>query len=166
MGRKAADLTGALQGAGGESWTGDCFKQLLPARSVLRRFLFQGKENWIIWLTVSLFFSYLPAFGAPNGVNQRALEEISALLNEKASWTPAQSKMESQLIHALKNNRGQAFAAGVNRLQMELERRPDGRALVDINAKVTPSLLGLIERGGGQVLNSFPRFREIGRAHV
>ncbi len=161
VGLKTADLTGALRGAGGEGWTGDCFKQLLPARSVLRRFLFQGKENWIVWLTVSLFFSHLPAFGAPNGVNQRALEEIGALLNEKASWTPAQSKMESQLIHALKNNRGQAFATGVKRLQMEVALRPDGRALVDINAKVTPSLLGLIERGGGQVMNSFQRFHAV-----
>src|SRR5439155_20126334 len=98
---------------------------------------------------------------APAGISQNARAEIDALLQEKASWTPTQRKLESQLIHALKKNRGQPFAARASRLRMDLAVRADGRVLVDITANVTPELLALIQRGGGQVINSFSRYRAI-----
>src|SRR2546421_11896798 len=94
----------------------------------------------------ALLFCGLRAFAAPAvGVTQNGLEEIRALLDEKASWTPAQSKMESQLIHAMKSNRGQAFAAKAKNVQTDVALQPDGRVLVDIKANVTPRLLALIQ---------------------
>jgi hypothetical protein len=105
-----------------------------------------------------------PATGVPiipAGLSSNALNEISALLQEKAARTPAQKRMDSQLVHALKHNRGEAFAPGAPNVQMDVKMEADGRVLVDINATVTPELLSLIQAGGGQVMTSVPQFRSI-----
>jgi hypothetical protein len=96
----------------------------------------------------------------PERISQAAMDQIADLLNEKASWTHAQQKMESQLIHAAKKNRGAPFAPKATQLETDVKIHPDGRVLVDIDANVTPALLALIGRNG-QVLSSFPQFRAI-----
>ncbi len=90
-----------------------------------------------------------------------AAAEIGALYQEKTSWTPAQRKMESQLIHALKKNRGETYAPGAPNLQLDVKMQPDGRVLVDIKAAVTPALLQLIVGGGGKVVSQAPKFHAI-----
>jgi hypothetical protein len=59
--------------------------------------------------------------GAPAGLSQNAQNEIAALLQEKAGRTAAQQKMDSQLVHALKKNRGEAFAPGAPNMQMDVK---------------------------------------------
>lgn len=104
----------------------------------------------------------LPLFAqAPDGVSDNAKKEIAALLQEKEGRTPAQRKMDSQLVHALKKNRGEAFAPAASNVQVDVKIEADGRVLVDIDANVTPQLLALIPAGGGQVINSFPQFRSV-----
>ncbi|HWI59077.1 MAG TPA: hypothetical protein VNZ22_17760, partial [Bacillota bacterium] len=100
---------------------------------------------------------------APPGLalSQSAREEISALLEEKASWTPTQCKLESPLIHAAKKARGQAFAPRATHLETDVDILPNGLVLVDITGQVTPELLALIERGRGQVVASSPRFQAL-----
>src|SRR5262245_33856973 len=49
-------------------------------------------------------------------LDPRAKAEIDALLAEKASWTAAESKMDSQLIHANKQRHGKAFAPGASKV--------------------------------------------------
>src|SRR6266566_6206299 len=95
---------------------------------------------------------------AAESLSESARGQIEALLSEKASWTPTQNKMESQLIHALKKQRGEAFAAGAPELQLDVKLEPGGQVLVDINAHVTPELLGLVAQGGGKAINGFPQF--------
>src|ERR1022692_1464591 len=113
-------------------------------------------------MTVFVIQWCLSAFGAvPVAVSQSALNQIGALLAEKDSWTPVQAKMDSELIHAVKQHRGQAFAAGVPSLNIGVEFQADGRVLVDIKANVSADLLALIKKGGGEVINSFPQFRAI-----
>ena len=94
-------------------------------------------------------------------ISDQAAGEIAALMKEKASWTPTQQKLESQLIHASKQHRGEAFAPGVTNLQMGVKFETDGRIKVDINATVTPELLALIAQDGGTVINQFPQFHAI-----
>jgi len=98
----------------------------------------------------SLSLAALPIQAAqPADISQGALDQIGALLQEKISWTPVQAKMDSQLIHALKNHRGLPFAAGVPHLSLDLETKPDGRVLADLTANVSSNLLALISQGGG-----------------
>ena len=101
-------------------------------------------------LLVILWACTCGLYAAPDGsLSQSALDQISALLNEKASWTAAQRKMDSQLVHALKNNQGLAFAPGAPNLEMDVRKQPDGRVLVDMKARVTDALLQSIKQGGG-----------------
>lgn len=97
----------------------------------------------------------------PTELPQSAREEIRVLLEEKASWTPTQQKMESQLIHAVRSQSGKALAAGLSHLQPDVRFEADGRVLVDLDASVTPGLLALIRGNGGHVINSHPGFRAI-----
>jgi hypothetical protein len=101
-----------------------------------------------------------PAAPDPD-LSDNARQEIAAILAEKSTWTPAQEKLESALIHAIKKDRGEPFAPGAPNLRLDFQAAPDGRALVDIGATVTPALLTEIQRTGGQVLSSFPSFNAI-----
>ena len=97
----------------------------------------------------------------PDGLSPNAKNEIAALLQEKAGRTPAQQKMDSQLVHALKHNRGEAFAPAAPHVQIDVKMETDGRVLVDMDADVTPELLTLIQNGGGKVINSFAQYRAV-----
>ncbi len=124
------------------------------SRAAVRIFLFG--------VTAFLLIRPLQIFAAqPGPLSTNALAEISAIYQEKMSWTPAQRKMESQLIHAMKKHRGEAYAPRASHLQLDVKMQPDGRVLVDIRASVTPQLLQLIAAGGGQVINQFPRFHAV-----
>ncbi len=94
-------------------------------------------------------------------ISSNALLQIQALMAEKATRTPAQQKMDSQLIYALKQERGQPFAAGVTSLRLDAKAEADGRFLVDITAEVTRELLERITNAGGQVVNSVPQFQSL-----
>ena len=112
----------------------------------------------------SQLFAQTPAAGGagiPAGLSQSAMIEIAALLDEKAGRTPAQQKMDSQLVHALKKNRSEDFASGAPNVQVDVKTGTDGRVLVDIDATVTPEFLTLIRQGGGTVINSFAQFRSV-----
>ncbi len=127
--------------------------------TVLARLLTIGAS---IWATAFLVLCGRSAHGAaPEGLAPSAAADISALLAEKASWTHIQAKMDSELIHAVKNHRGQAFARGLSNLRLDVQAHPDGRVLVDITANVSSGLLTLIRQGGGEVIASFPQFRAV-----
>ena len=121
--------------------------------------------QFLAFCLVSLpVFAQVPAAGViavPPGLSLSVKTEIAALLQEKAARTLAQQKMESQLVHALKKNRGESFAPAAPNVRVDVKTETDGRVLVDIDATVTPELLALIQQGGGQVINSFVQFRAI-----
>jgi hypothetical protein len=121
----------------------------------------KGKSGLGKWLALFIIARVGAASGAEVGLTENARAEIAALLKEKASWTAAQNKMDSQLIQASKKHRGQAFAPGAGHLQIDLKLEPDGRVLVDIRARVTTQLLALIQQGGGRVIAQFPQFQAV-----
>ena len=57
---------------------------------------------------------------AVSAISAEALEQINALVEEKKSRTPAQRKMASQLVYAVKMARGELIAAGVARLDVRI----------------------------------------------
>ncbi len=119
----------------------------------------------LVAATTLLLTSVRPTFGAPAGLAPEALRDIGILLQEKSSWSPIQAKLESQLVHAAKLQRGQAFAPGLQNLELDVLIGADGRILVDLSARVTPGLLSFIQQRGGVVINSFPQFDAI-RARI
>ena len=93
------------------------------------------------------------------------LSQIAALEQEADSRTPAQQKISSQLVYALKMARGEQIAPGIPVLRTTVQMDSRGLALVDIDADVTPDLLYAITRSGGSVVNTSERFGAV-RASV
>jgi len=108
----------------------------------------------------------LAVFAAPpEDLSESALQQIGALLDEKASRTPAQLKLDSQLLYAVKRSRNEVIAPGVDHLRVGVAVDGTGTVEVDIAAAVSPELLDFIRQAGGTVLNSHARFNAI-RARI
>lgn len=93
--------------------------------------------------------------------SDEALAQLGALLQEKASWTATERKMDSHLILESKQRLGKSIALGMPRLRTQARVDASDRALVDINATVTQDVLSAITQLGGEVLSSVPRFDAI-----
>jgi hypothetical protein len=91
--------------------------------------------------------------------------QLPDLNKEKASRTPSQRKLDSQLVYALQQSRNQHTGSGATTLQHSVKIGSGGQVRVDIDGKVTPELLKRIRQIGGQVINSFPQFGAV-RAEV
>src|SRR6516164_9619137 len=87
-------------------------------------------------------------------LSENVLSQITALRAEKESRSPAQQKMDSQLIYGLKQSLHQAIAPGVSSLHLNLKQEADGRVWVDLKATITPQLLDDVRAAGGTVLDS------------
>jgi hypothetical protein len=79
--------------------------------------------------------------------------------DEKESRTPAQRKIDSQLLYALYERRGESGRRGTPRSDVEVDGR--GRVLVDIRARVSKGLLARVRRLGGEVVSSSESYNSI-----
>jgi hypothetical protein len=89
----------------------------------------------------------------------------SSTAQEKGMRTPAQKKIDSQLLYALYRKRGEAESKGVPPGELSVRFDAEGRAIVSIRARVTKTVLAKIKSTGGKVISSFERYHDI-RAHV
>ncbi len=79
--------------------------------------------------------------------------------DEKESRTPARRKLDSQLLYALYERRGERVRRGTPRSDVEVDAR--GRVLVDIRARVSSGLLARVRRLGGEVVSSSQSYNSI-----
>jgi len=101
--------------------------------------------------------------GVAQVISQTAAQQIQALMAEKAARTPAQLKMDSQLVYAEKMAQGVQITVGVTALDLPPGAQPDpqGFFLVDITGAVSTDLLNAIRAAGGQVVLSVAQFNSI-----
>jgi hypothetical protein len=102
-----------------------------------------------------------PLLAQRHPLPERARAQISALLADKLAWTPAQQKMDSQLIYAARVMRGEPMAAGFPLVPGALDRvRIDRQGIVtlDVKAAVDAALLTALRGLGGQILSAHPRY--------
>lgn len=88
-----------------------------------------------------------------------AIEVIQTGPDKKASRTVAQKKIDSQLLYALKQKRGETAGVPTERIDIELDQK--GRILVDITADISPRLESQIRKLGGAILSSDARYHTI-----
>ena len=88
--------------------------------------------------------------------------QVSALMQEKAARTPAQRKMDTQLIYGARQLRDGYIIRDAPQLRASLKVRADKRVKVDIDAVVSDELLAAIKAVGGTILGSFPDDHSIG----
>ncbi len=110
---------------------------------------------------LALFSAGLNIAVAAEEISASAKAQIQALQTERASRSPAEQKMDSQLIYAVKQSRNEDIAPGVNKLRSLAKTDGNGRVEVDITGAVTPALLDFIAASGGQVVNSVSQFQAV-----
>jgi hypothetical protein len=81
--------------------------------------------------------------------------------SEKASRTPAQQKIDSQLLYELYRMRGEAKQKQVPPGPTVVKIDATGRALVDVRAEVTPALEKKIRTLGGAIQSTSREYRSI-----
>ena len=85
------------------------------------------------------------------------VQQINALLADKAARTPAQQKLSSDLLYAIRMARGEAAAPGIPTQRLSFAADANGRVLVTFKAQVTPGLLAQLQQSGAQNISSFLR---------
>ena len=98
------------------------------------------------------------ASGAPgqgtlsNGIGVTAAQQMLALQREKNSRSPAQQKIDSNVLFTIRMLGGKPAAPGVSYLYTGVDLDASDNIVVDMVAKVTDALLEKITTSGGQVL--------------
>lgn len=98
-------------------------------------------------------------------ISPQAERQITALMAEKAARTPEQNKISSQLLYAVKMNRGEKIAEGVPTLEVSTQTDSDGKTVVDITGEIGGMLLEKLEEHGAEILTVVPSYQSI-RARV
>lgn len=97
----------------------------------------------------------------PNAVNSAAVQQMQLLLQEKSSRTPAQQKIDSNILYTIRMMSGQPAAPGFQSLYTGVDLDDSNRIAVDIVANVTPELLQQLQNAGALVQDSHPEYRSI-----
>jgi hypothetical protein len=97
----------------------------------------------------------------PAGLSPEGMAQMAALLAEKASRTPAQLKMDSQLIDAAKMARGERIVSGLSTLGVTVSDANAQGVVVDVRANVTDGLLDQMRALGAEVLEVSAAYRHI-----
>jgi hypothetical protein len=113
--------------------------------------------------SVAVLLICRPAHGA-DALSDRAVQQIQALLAEKNARTPAQRKMDSQLLQAVRESRGQPMAPGVALAPAAVGLDAGGRVAVDVAVVSTDrvdAVVGQIEALGGEIVLPSWEYRTI-----
>ncbi len=100
---------------------------------------------------------------AQDSIPPAGAAQIQALVQEKLNRTPAQRKMDSQIIYNAKLAAGQRIAPGLpdSFRPAALERSTEGLIHVDIDADVNNALLQAIRALRGRVESAFPQYKSV-----
>ena len=85
-----------------------------------------------------------------NNISPQALAQIDALMKEKETRTPAERKIDSQLLYARRMQQGLPIAPGVPTQEVDLPYADDGHVIVDVKANQTASLLAHVNAITGE----------------
>jgi hypothetical protein len=111
---------------------------------------------------VALACALLVSFSAAAGVSRGAPHARNVRSqSEKESRTPAQQKIDSQLLQEIYRKRGQASAKEVPAGKTDVRVDARGRALVDIRAPVTTALTSFIKKNGGSIVSTSAQYQSI-----
>ena len=118
-----------------------------------------------LWRVVSFcaLFAATASFSPAqtNAISDTAISQVSALLLEKDSRTPAQRKIDSNLLYTARMARNLPPAAGVPTLETGIEVLAGNRVVVDIACEVTDALLERLAALGVSVINGQIGFRNL-----
>lgn len=119
---------------------------------------------------LAVFFVLLIAPAASAQLAPATMRQIQSLLNEKQLRTPVQRKIDSRLLQAVREARGDKMADDVMLEAAVVNAEKSGILKVDIKGVITDELIRKIEAVGGSVIYASPRYgtvrAEIGLSRV
>lgn len=96
---------------------------------------------------------------AADPLSAAAQAQIDAIMAEKLARTPAQQKMDSQLLYFVRQKTNGVALNAVPTLVINLATDAANRVLVDVRAdKITPALRDFITLSGGLIVSDVPAF--------
>ena len=96
--------------------------------------------------------------GVAPKISDNAKRQIQALENEKAARTPAQQKIDSQLLYETKKRNRDKLTLAVPSLETGVDVDGSGRTTVDITARIQGSLLEDLKSMGAEVSYLYPQY--------
>jgi len=111
----------------------------------------------MLFLVLLIGANFAPAQKIPDS----ALRQIKSLMDEKASRTPVQKKINSQILYKYKMQKGKRITQEVDSLQTGIEIDSNGRIKVDIVADVTQKLLNSLKKLDCEILYSSEKTKNI-----
>lgn len=96
-------------------------------------------------------------------IGPEAARQIGEAAREKRSRTPAQKKIDTQLLYALKQKRGET--RGVPTAPVDIKLDAEGRTVVDITARVSSRLISKLGKAGAEVVSQSAKYHTV-RARV
>ena len=120
--------------------------------------LLAGGALPLVFAVVSPAQEMTKATGPEAQIKENAARQIQSLLDEKQTRTPAQEKMNSQLLYAIRAHaqKGEAAKGGTPKvlaMRTMIEVDAKGYTLVDVRAHVTKDLIKTIHKYGGSVIH-------------
>jgi Subtilase family len=97
----------------------------------------------------------------PVQLSERAARQINSLIQEKESRTAAQRKIDSQLLFAARQARGEKITNDVSTMDVNVSTDEKGFVPVDIQANVTRELLKSIVKLGGEIVFASGPFHSV-----
>jgi hypothetical protein len=88
-----------------------------------------------------------------------AQDQTYTFADEKRSRTPAQRKIDSQLLYAIKQQRGETRGVPTQRIEIKLDAK--GRTLVDISSAVPSRVVAKIQALDGSVVSMSQKYHTI-----
>jgi hypothetical protein len=120
----------------------------------------------IRWLAIWFLLMAPAGAGAQApALSSELIQQLHALQEEKAARSPAERKVDSQLLFADRMHRGVPVARGIATLRSFVEIAPDGTTLVDIRAESVVDASQAIRNLGGAVVYASPSHGEV-RARI
>src|SRR5262245_53680523 len=119
-----------------------------------------GLLGVMIWQYANARLAVVSAQTA-SSISESAFRQIQALISEKDYRSPAQRKIDSQLLYAFKMSRGENIAAGVSRLEVAVKMDAEEKTVVDITAIIDDSLMKELRTAGAEIMSAFPEYHSL-----
>src|SRR6202171_585876 len=121
----------------------------------------------VLAIGCTLLLASVTALAQGQSIPAEGLAQIQAYSAEKQNPTPAEAKLSSQLLHAMRTLAGQPAVPGLSGptagVQQFIADRvaADNTVQVTIQGDVNPSLLAAIAHAGGTQIDPYPQFGRV-----
>ena len=94
-------------------------------------------------------------------IKASALRQIQSLIDEKENRNPVQKKINSQLLYAIRMERGERITTEVASLNVDVDKGADAKVPVTIKGVITDALVKQVVAAGGEVIHRSTMFNRL-----